>query len=135
MADADFTDVRIDTGIQLFNTGDYFGCHDVLEEYWDELPTYERPFFQGLIQAAVAMFHFQEENFGGALRMYRSSRKYLLPFVPITAGIDVQSLLRELDQCFAELVEHCHRQPLDVSLRPELVPRILRSSPRTDAAS
>ena len=74
MAACDFSDPRIDEGIRLFNAGEYFACHDVLEDFWSELTCPEKPFFQGLIQAAVALFHFEEGNLGGARRMSISAR-------------------------------------------------------------
>ncbi|MGV2336423.1 MAG UNVERIFIED_CONTAM: DUF309 domain-containing protein [Planctomycetaceae bacterium] len=46
MTDCDFLDPRIDEGIRLFNAGDYFECHDVLEDFWSELTCPEKPFFQ-----------------------------------------------------------------------------------------
>ncbi len=60
MATCDFSDPRIAEGIRLFNIGEYFECHDVLEDFWTEQTCPEKPLFQGLIQAAVAMFHFEE---------------------------------------------------------------------------
>jgi predicted metal-dependent hydrolase len=49
-------------GIRLFNAEDFFECHDVLEELWSETLGEEKKFYQGLIQASVALFHFGNEN-------------------------------------------------------------------------
>ena len=53
-------------GIRLFNEQEFFECHEVLEELWSETLGDEKKFYQGLIQAAVALFHFGNENLGGA---------------------------------------------------------------------
>ena len=51
-------------GLRLFNDEEFFECHEVLEELWSETVGADRKFLQGLIQAAVALFHFGNENFG-----------------------------------------------------------------------
>lgn len=122
----EFNDPRIDSGIALFNAREFFACHDVFEDYWDELVGPERRFFQGLIQAAVALFHFEGGNLGGALRMYRSARTYLLPWSPELAGIQVDPFIDELDRCFAELNQPHTGWPAHVRLNDSLIPRITR---------
>ncbi|CAH0345603.1 DUF309 domain-containing protein [Bacillus sp. CECT 9360] len=47
---------------------DYFECHEVLEEYWKEVAPGEREsHWVGLIQIAVAFYHYRRINFKGAL--------------------------------------------------------------------
>lgn len=126
MAAIDFTDPRIDEGIRLFNEGEYFECHDVLEDFWTEQTGPEKPLFQGLIQAAVAMFHFEEGNLGGARRMSLSSRAYLSSFVPETAGIDIEGLLYQMADCFEELWAPHATYPAHLRLDPGRIPKIRR---------
>ncbi len=122
-------DSRIQDGIQLFNEREFFACHDVLEDYWSELTGREKSFFQGLIQAAVALFHFEEGNLGGARRMYVSCRANLAGFPQGVAGIDGRQLIQDLDACFAELCEPHTEYPFHVRLNPELIPVIVRKAP------
>ncbi len=131
--DADlFLDPRIDQGLQLFNAHQFYACHDVLEDFWSDMPESGKPMFQGLIQAAVALFHFEEGNLGGSIRMYTSCRRYLAPYVPLAARIEVGKLLEDLSVCFAELcqfAESCQPDkayPADVRLQRELIPTIIR---------
>jgi predicted metal-dependent hydrolase len=126
MSACDLNDPRIEEGICLFNAGEYFACHDVLEDFWGELTCPEKPFFQGLIQAAVALFHFEEGNLGGARRMSISSRAYMHPFAPSLGGIDVERLLNDMDACFAELCQPHESYPAHLQLQPSLIPRIFR---------
>lgn len=126
MATCDFSDPRIDEGIRLFNEREFFACHDVLEDFWGEQICLEKPFFQGLIQAAVALFHFEEGNLGGARRMSISARGYMSPFQPVLGGIQVSRLLDDLDTCFEELCLPHESYPAHVKLDPSLIPVIHR---------
>jgi hypothetical protein len=126
MTDCDFNDPRIDEGIQLFNDGEFFACHDVLEDFWGELVCPEKKFFQGLIQAAVALHHFEEGNLGGARRMSLSARAYMSSYAPTLGGIDVDRLLNDLDVCFHELCQPHAAYPDHIRLERSLIPKIHR---------
>lgn len=76
-------------GIRLFNEEEFFECHDILEELWTETMGSERLFYQGLIQASVAMFHFGNENLGGARKLYHSSTEKLAPYAPCFMNLDL----------------------------------------------
>jgi predicted metal-dependent hydrolase len=126
MGECDFSDARIAEGIRLFNEGLFFECHDVWEDFWSEQTCAERPFFQGLIQAAVALFHFEEGNLGGARRMYLSSRANLSGFPAEVGGVDLAGLLEQMDACFAELCGPHSSYPFHVRLDAAKRPRIVR---------
>lgn len=122
-------------GIRLFNSGEYFACHDVLEELWTDTLGEERAFYQGLIQAAVALFHFENGNLGGARKMYDSSRKYLEPYRPAYRGVDLDKLLADLEHCFQELLDAGNVYPEGVRLIADRVPSIRFSENTTDQAT
>lgn len=128
MAECDFSDPRIDEGIRLFNEREFFACHDVWEDFWSELTCPEKPMFQGLIQAAVALFHFEEGNLGGARRMFQSSCAYLSGFQRVIGGIDIPALLNDMDQCFYELCQPHDGYPSHIRLNDSLVPKIHRTT-------
>lgn len=112
-------------GLKLFNEEEFFDCHDVLEELWADTQGGEKRFYQGLIQLSISLFHFGNENFGGAKKLYDSSRKYLQEYRPTCMGVDVDRLLADHQLCFAELLS-CpdpFNTP-DLALRDELVPKI-----------
>ena len=111
-------------GLRLFNEEDFFECHDVLEELWSETLGSDRKFLQGLIQASIALFHFGNENFGGAKKLYLSARKNLEPFGQEFMGILLGEFLKDFQNCFQELLDNTETYPTTVSLRDELVPRI-----------
>src|SRR5262245_65801973 len=66
-------------GVLFFNAHDYFEAHDVWEDLWAESYGDDRRFVQGLIQAAVGLFHFHGGNLGGAAKLFRTSREYMTP--------------------------------------------------------
>jgi uncharacterized protein len=118
------TDCRIAEGIRLFNQREFFACHDVFEDFWSEQLGPEKTFIQGLIHAAVCLFHFDGGNLGGARKMYGSCCAYLQSFEPDFCGIDVARLLRDLEYCFEELLAVKEGYPHGLTLHPDRIPVI-----------
>src|SRR5262249_4206191 len=67
-------------GIELFNRGEYFEAHEVWEDLWHETAGPDRRYVQGLIQAAVAVYHAGNGNARGARRLFHSGRRYMAGF-------------------------------------------------------
>jgi uncharacterized protein len=111
-------------GLRLFNTEDFFESHEVLEDLWTETHDERRKFYQGLIQAAVALFHFGNGNLGGAKKVYISCRKYLEPYQPHYEGLNVEKFLDDLQACFQQLLDNQERFPTGVELVAERIPKI-----------
>lgn len=68
-ADSDW----FERGLDLFNRGQFFECHEAWEEVWKRSDGDEKLFYQGLIQAAVAMLHAQRGNLQGARSILEKS--------------------------------------------------------------
>lgn len=111
-------------GIRLFNEREFFACHDVLEELWTDTLGPERLYYQGLIHAAVSLFHFDEGNLGGARKMHDSTRKYLEPFAPCFMGLDLETFLTDYTACFQPLLDAGSQWPAGVVLDPEAIPSL-----------
>lgn len=111
-------------GIYLFNEEEFFECHDVLEELWADTMGESRLFIQGMIQAAVAMFHFGNENLGGARKMYHSAVEKLQQYPSPYMGIDLLRFLVDFEHCFQELLDAGETYPQGVELRDDRVPII-----------
>jgi len=111
-------------GIRLFNEEEFFECHDVLEELWAETDGPEKKFIQGVIQAAISLFHFGNENFGGAKKLYITARKLLDVHPAETMGIALGDFLVDYEHCFRELLTNTEAYPTTVALQDELVPKI-----------
>ena len=112
-------------GLRLFNDEDFFECHEVFEEIWSESQGDDKKFLQGMIQAAVALFHFGNENFGGAKKLYASAREKLSPLGEEYMGIALRRFLADFEICFQELLANTEAYPTTVSIKDELVPKII----------
>jgi predicted metal-dependent hydrolase len=95
---------KYEEGIDLFNRGEYFDAHEVWEELWVDCPAAERRFVQALIQAAVAVYHFQRNNVTGAARLFRSGKRYMEPYRPVHRGLDVDEFWRQLEAHLAPVL-------------------------------
>lgn len=111
-------------GLRLFNAEDFFESHEVLEELWSETQDDRKKFYQGLIQAAVALLHFGNGNLGGAKKVYLSARAYLEPYRPLFEGLEVERFLDDLQHCFQELLDDQERFPSGIELKDDRVPKI-----------
>ncbi|NJK60237.1 MAG: DUF309 domain-containing protein [Oscillatoriales cyanobacterium SM2_1_8] len=78
--------------IARFNAGDFYGCHDVLEELWHEALSAERPLYQGLLQIAVGLHHEQNANLRGAALLLADGLQRLRPYDEETAGFNLEAL-------------------------------------------
>lgn len=86
-------DPRLKEGLDLFNQGEYYRCHDVLEAIWMEANTLEKPFYQGILQIAVGLYHLGNHNWQGASILLGEGVNRLRPFEPAYAGVDVVRLV------------------------------------------
>lgn len=111
-------------GVRLFNEREFFACHDVIEELWTDTLGPERNFYQGLIHAAVSLFHFEEGNLGGARKMFDSTNRYLEPYSPTYMGLDVAGFLKDYRNCFQPLLDAGSTWPAGLVLEPGTVPQL-----------
>jgi len=81
------------TAIALFNNGDYYACHDTLEEIWHNAWQSDRAFYQGILQVAVGLYHLKNQNWHGATILLGEGTSRLPAYLPDYQSIDVESLL------------------------------------------
>jgi uncharacterized protein len=115
-------DPRYLLGIVHFNRGDYFEAHEVWEDLWHDTAGPDRRFYQGLIQAAVAVYHAGNGNARGARRLFHSGRRYMSAYPPCHLGLDGPAFWAALEAALAEMLPD--PAPDGAALRPEHVPRI-----------
>jgi predicted metal-dependent hydrolase len=82
--------------VALFNRGEFFECHEVLEELWLESGGAEKQFLQGLIQVAVAFYHLRQGNFVGSRRLLEAGVKKLAAGSAPHPQVDVAALLTQI---------------------------------------
>ncbi len=92
-------------GIRQFNRGDYYDCHETLEEIWMHEQGKIRDFYKGILQIGVAVYHAKRSNLKGAMRLVSSGRELLSPFAPECMGLDVAHLLESAGRFREELNE------------------------------
>ena len=59
--------------IREFNRHEWFECHETVEDLWIGEVGEVRNFYQGLIQIAVALHHWRNGNFGGAVSLLKQN--------------------------------------------------------------
>lgn len=82
-------DPRLLKGIEEFNGGLFFECHETLEEIWLEEHGDDREFYQGLIQIAAGYFKWEQGVLIGAIKLWRSGLEKLAPYPPRHLGVDL----------------------------------------------
>lgn len=88
--------------IKLFNEErDYYQCHDVMEELW--LEEGRKPLLQGLLQVAVGLHHFQNDNRPGAIKLLTAALQKLDAYPDIILGIDLQQLRNDSKETLDKL--------------------------------
>jgi predicted metal-dependent hydrolase len=89
----EFMDARLREGIELFNQGRFFDCHEVLEGLYLKTEDANKPFLEGLIQLAAAFRMFCD--FGevkGAVRMIYQALIRFENYQPAFLRVRVQDL-------------------------------------------
>ena len=99
-------------GIEEFNRGEFFECHEFLEEAWMQESGRVRYLYQGILQVGVGFYHLKNGNWRGATGLLRNGTVRLKEFEPETLGVDVARLVRESEHCLEEL-ESLGRERID----------------------
>jgi len=90
-------------GIEEFNRGEFYECHEYLEEAWMQEPRRVRFLYQGILQVGVGFYHLKNGNWRGAVGLLRGGTERLREFEPEALGVDVTRLVEEARACLAEL--------------------------------
>lgn len=104
----------------LFNAGEYFEAHEVLEDLWAiEVPPLKN-YYKGLIQAAVAICHWERGNLSGARKLWLSAQGYLSVYPSRYEGFELEAFRSRLSQLFEPLLAQPGPAHLDRMLIPVL---------------
>ena len=98
-------------GIDLFNSEEFFECHEVLEELWTPTRQPERWFLQSLIHFAVGFYHHRRDNSTGAVRQLNKGIKKIQGYLPVWGGIETAVIEAEARHCLALVGRHTARGP------------------------
>ena len=106
---------EIAVGAALFNAGLFFECHEWFEAMWKATRGTEKDFYQGIVQAAAAFYHYEKRNRHGARTLIHKGRRRLASYPAHFLGVDLARFEAEL----AQWAEHFEGGPA-----PETYPRI-----------
>jgi uncharacterized protein len=109
-------------GIREFNNQEWFECHETVEDLWIGEEGEARDFYQGLIQIAVALHHWRNGNFGGAMSLLKGGAVYLGHVSEACQWVDVAALMADADRMRTAL-EELGKERMD-TLDPALIPLI-----------
>ena len=84
-------------GVALIRAGRYFEAHEELELAWRAAEGGERDFLQGLVHVAVAWYQAGRGRRIGCERQLAKAARRLAPYAPEHRGIDVASVLQQVD--------------------------------------
>jgi len=98
-------------GIRLFNTQHYFEAHEALEAVWLKATGDRKTFLHGLIQVAAAFHHYTRGNGAGFRSLLEKGCSKLEPFGTEFEGIDLASLMLQLQPWREHLRQPSHRAP------------------------
>src|SRR5436190_7720357 len=88
-------DSIVKRGIELYNSGEFFEAHEVLEEAWTPERGPRRLFLQSLIHVAVGAYHWSRGNPVGACRQLRKALRKMENYLPECEGVDTARLNRD----------------------------------------
>ena len=85
-------------GLLFFNSGSYYQAHETWEDLWRVTHGPVRVFYQGLIQAAVGLYHLQRGNETGARGQIAKSIGHLTGFQDNPHSVDTLGLIEQLQE-------------------------------------
>lgn len=92
-------------GIALFNQGEYYKCHDALEEAWKQDQSPARELYRGILQVGIAYYQIQRGNYRGAVKMLLRLRQWLDPLPPVCRGVNIAKVRQNAAEVQAIITE------------------------------
>lgn len=83
-------------GVELFNSEEFFECHEVLEEIWTHSQQPDRWFLQALIHFAVGFHHHGRGNRNGATRQLGKGLSKIRGYLPEWDGVRTGEIAGEV---------------------------------------
>ncbi len=90
-------------GVEQFNQGEFYACHDTLEAVWIEAPEADKRFYQGILQVAVALYHIGNQNWRGGVILMGEGMLRLRSFPVDYAGLDLASFMDQVGDLLSSL--------------------------------
>ena len=109
-------------GIEEFNAGLYFECHETLEELWMDRSGPERWLYQGILQVGVSLHHLRRRNWVGAVNLMERGLHLLSAYPARCQGVQVDALRRSSEHVLQYLTSEGRPgvDKFDWSLAPKI---------------
>ncbi|MBE7491833.1 MAG: DUF309 domain-containing protein [Planctomycetes bacterium] len=91
------------SALAAFAARDWFEVHELLEELWRRAPEPEKTPLQGLLQAAVCLYHWGNGNFAGARILAAEAADKLARSPAHWRGLDLAGYLQRFRAAVAPL--------------------------------
>lgn len=89
---------ELQRAIEQFNRGEFWECHETLEDVWLETPYPFRLFYHAIIKTAVGFHHLSAHNRHGARVKLRDGVEMLGLFQPEWMGVRTDLLLADTSE-------------------------------------
>ena len=99
-------------GVEQFNAGEFYACHDTLEAVWIEAAEADKKFYQGILQIAVALYHLGNQNLRGAVILLGEGSNRLRAYSVGYVQIDISDFIQQAIELLTDLQTHDPQQPL-----------------------
>lgn len=93
-------------GIDLFNIAAYYEAHEAWEDIWREAQSEQRLFYQGLIQAAAALLHYDRHNLRGVNLCMKNALAKLESLPAIFMSLDLALFTQQLREFAGDALEN-----------------------------
>lgn len=110
--------------IELFNAGEYYQQHDLLEALWMETAGPIRDLYRAILQVGIAYYQITRGNERGALKMLLRSQQWLAALPDQCQGVNVAQLRTDAAEVrrVLESRQNQAEAPLDLTLlRPVML--------------
>ncbi len=92
-------------GVEEFNQGRFFECHETIEEIWLREVGPVKNFYKGLIQIAAGLLHIGRGNYRGCVRLLETGSRYIEPYGPVCQRVDIAGLTAATGACRAVAIQ------------------------------
>jgi uncharacterized protein len=116
-------------GIEQFNQGEYYACHDTLEAIWIEAPTSDKNFYQGILQIAVALYHLGNGNWRGCVILMGEGLNRLQKYESDYGGIDVDQFAFDTADLLLEVQNIGSDRARQITFQPTSDPDLIFLQP------
>lgn len=101
-------------GIAHFNAMEFFEAHEVWEDAWRGTSGRRSRFYQGLIQMAVTLVHYQRRNGLGVRRVFERACRRWSELPDVYMGLDLRRFEQQMQDALGDVLAAADGTPVVV---------------------